>query len=62
MKFRFLTVDEDGMPWGFNDEARVEEVSHYQAVWNLETGEVHANWEGASIEKLKIRELPSYDA
>lgn len=57
MKYRYMTIDEDGVPYGFNDENLIEDISTYQAVWDLETGEVHANWEGAVKEKIVMKEF-----
>lgn len=57
MKFRYMTIDEDGVPYGFNDEKLIADLSTYQAVWDLETGEVHANWEGALKEKIVMKEF-----
>jgi len=57
MKYRYMTIDEDGVPYGFNDENLIQGISKYQAVWDLETGEVHANWEGAIKEKIVMKEF-----
>lgn len=57
MKYRYLTADEDGTLYGFNDASLISEVAQWQAVWDLETGEVHATWEGAEPKKMVIREF-----
>lgn len=57
MKFKYLIIDEDGMPYGFNDETMLEETAKYQAVWNLETGEVYATWDEADKEELVMKEF-----
>jgi hypothetical protein len=57
MKYRYLTIDEDGRLYGFNDAGFIKELAQWQAVWDLETGEVHATWDQAEPGKMAIREF-----